>query len=89
MAFHVGQKVVCICDPVPQPDCPYPIFKKGEIYTVALLEEEYGYVFITVRELHPRVTGEASGFRPVVERETDISVFKAMLNKSPANKETV
>ena len=82
MTFHVGQKVVCIKHPIPHPWCRYPVFVKGSVYTVAALDDLEGEVFIAVRELHWSVFGNISGFRPVVERKTDISIFTAMLNTS-------
>lgn len=85
MTFRVGQKVVCIKEPIPQADCKYAIFEKGALYTVTLIEECSLGTFITVAELHPNVTGEACGFRPVVERKTDISVFTKMLTGKKVN----
>lgn len=79
--FRIGQKVVCIRSAIPVPECPYPIFKKDDVYTVARFEEEDGEVFIAVEELHPLVTGHVSGFRPIVDRKTDISVFQEILRK--------
>lgn len=81
--FSVGQKVVCIREPIPGHGCPYPIFKKGSVYTVASIEVIDEGSFISVVELHPLVTGEISGFRPIVSRKTSIEIFKAMLNPSP------
>lgn len=94
--FHVGQKVVCVrhpedleyncgCSNVPQ-------FK--QIYTIRGLETDpsNGEVYLLLEEivnpprLYPDGYGEEcfhhSGFRPVIERKTDISVFTALLNTS-------
>lgn len=79
MAFRVGQKVVCVAEPISDPRCVHPIFQKGSVYTVSLIEEYEGEAFITVAELHPTVTGQACGFRPIVERKTDISFAHEIL----------
>jgi hypothetical protein len=82
MIFRVGQKVVCVGEVIPDPSCAFPIFQKGAVYTVSLIEEFGGFTFLTVAELHPCVTGEASGFRPIVERKTDISFAHEILRKA-------
>lgn len=82
MAFHIGQKVICVLDATPIPECPFPIFKKNAVYTIARFDEEDGDTYIAVAELHPLVTGLISGFRPIVERKTDISIFTALLTPS-------
>lgn len=84
MTFRIGQKVVCIKEPIPQADCPYRIFQKDAIYTVAGFDEDVDGTYISVAELHPRVTGHIEGFRPVVDRRTDISVFTEILRTTKA-----
>ena len=76
--FRVGQKVVCIDDHDTE------LVKRNALYIVS---GGYGK-YVTLDGVHG-VTGRADGmlarrFRPVVERKTDISVFKAMLNNAPA-----
>jgi hypothetical protein len=86
MAFRVGQKVVCVKGPRRHRNVNQP--KVGEIYTIRLiypssLTGEPGFLLEEiVNGLHPngREYGfYADRFRPVVERKTDISIFKAML----------
>lgn len=87
MTFRVGQKVVCIKDPVCRiNDMGLRGYRKGCVYTVAALEviEPYG-LFISVEELHPDSKGHHLGFRPIVEQTTDISIFTKMLNPSKVN----
>lgn len=67
---------------------------KGEVYTVRALHSDYGYpIVLLVEVVNPlRFYGDIfdfteqgfdpDRFRPVVERKTDISIFKAMLNPS-------
>ena len=87
MAFYVGQKVVCVDDrPFFSEGVPVPLVL-GRIYTVAgfdnhdclVLVEQPGRNFAGWRS---DLGYQKSRFRPVVERKTDISIFKAMLNPS-------
>lgn len=81
MAFHVGQKVVCVDDD----DGSSALIKKGRIYTISAIVG--GYL-----EFCERDTWSANGykgwyawrFRPVVEPKTDISIFTAMLTPKKA-----
>lgn len=80
--FRVGMKVECIREPLPGHGCPYPIFKKGSIYTVASIEAVEDETFITVTELHPLVSGEIAGFRPIVSRRASIKFAHEILRKA-------
>jgi hypothetical protein len=82
--FHVGQKVVCVdasdgeWNDIRGGATGYLV--EGEVYTVASIRKEPEVTFL-------RLEGVFSGwasirFRPVVERKTDISIFRAMLNPS-------
>ena len=82
--FRVGTKVECIREPLPGHGCPYPIFKKGSIYTVASVEAVGDETFITVVELHPLVSGEIAGFRPIVSRPTSIEFAHEILRSVSA-----
>jgi hypothetical protein len=88
MTFHVGQKVVCVVEF----DGHYgqEIFpKRGGIYTVRTAEVEDDGQWIRLHEIvnpaakyaerFDECMFAACGFRPVVERKTDISIFKKML----------
>jgi hypothetical protein len=85
MAFYVGQRVVCVRD---DNDVfgREMIIKKGSIYTVAsLVTSNWGRDGVTLVEVSPPpgVVGWLNElFRPITERKTDISIFKAMLNPS-------
>lgn len=85
--FHVGQKVVCV-HPGPWFDINTNIPairgthpELGSVYVVVHCNNhpvlpEYPFVEI---DAFPRVMLDARCFRPVVERKTDISIFKKML----------
>ena len=84
--FRVGQKVVCV-------DSGRDLLGrksnlvKGQIYTVAGTYQVQDKVAVTLCEVEPGddcIGWWASRFRPIVERKTDISIFKAML--TPAGK---
>ena len=96
MAFHVGQKVVCIDDRpsgTSQPCC----LKRGTIYTVRALGScpVTGRPSICLEEIihpiHPTWRVEwaylQERFRPVVDQRTDISIFRRMLNPTGPTKE--
>ena len=92
--FRVGQKVVCIDDEEREGPGEYTVLPvKGRVYTVrgvASWQWNSGVsgVGVYLEELYRPLTsfGEApwgcDRFRPVVERKTDISIFKAMLTPS-------
>ena len=82
--FYVGQKVVCIADRKgPVNDLGLPSFVKGRVYTITSFYEESPHgLFLCVAELDQRVGGQVHGFRPIVERKTDISIFTEMLTKT-------
>lgn len=100
MTFRVGQKVVCV-DTWPRGNLrlmwdkfwhPYKSPVKGEIYTICgIFTDETGNLHLELIELPNRddywLDGfYACGFRPLIERKTDISVFTKMLTdtKIPA-----
>jgi hypothetical protein len=92
MNFYVGQKVVCIDAQHPQTLSgwwrelwhPYEHAVEGRIYTISNLYSN-GDGMIELVELPAPETDVwcagfyAGGFRPVVERKTDISIFTKML----------
>ena len=92
--FRVGQKVVCISGPARRDMVTDPVV--GDVYTVrGINKDQRGDIGIHLAEIvnRPRriisLGGEirepgffAYHFRPVVQRKTDISIFKAMLNPS-------
>jgi hypothetical protein len=73
--FYVGQKVVCV------DDHDTDLVSKGGLYVVRVVRLPY-LELSGVRGLGWNDGMMASRFRPVVERKTDISIFKAMLNPS-------
>jgi hypothetical protein len=86
--WHVGMKVVCIaCSAV----WVRPLVV-GKIYTLRAIikhpeTDEIGVYLEEVRnDIHPRYGMErgyfAAAFRPIQPRETDISIFTAMLTGS-------
>lgn len=91
--FRVGMKVVCIDDdfnaqgfvPVFVTDLPM----RGNVYTISRIEADDDGIWLFLEEVASRIDViggwcEASfgseGFRPLRERKTDISVFRALLN---------
>jgi hypothetical protein len=82
MNFRVGQKVVCV-DSATRFIPGSTGLVEGAIYTV--IETGVGLfcgeLWITVAEVAARSDEGffANRFRPVVERKTDISIFKKML----------
>lgn len=101
MSFRVGQKVVCVFDgsyhqPAKNWQTGSEIFE-GRVYTVRTCGDTYqGFPGIKLQEVILNgwksgiqlkdVCYRASRFRPVAERKTYISIFKAMLKdvKEPA-----
>ena len=91
MSFHPGQKIVCINDDwgVPPAGFPAPpsLPQKGSVYHFAG-PDPTNDAFLFVEEInHWRdpefglcgITFDASHFRPLDERATDISVFNTLL----------
>lgn len=77
--WHVGMKVVCV-----DARGASRLLRANEIYTIRFLEPE----FVGLEE--PSTWSDEAGaeagwfkwrFRPVQPRQTDISMFTAMLNK--------
>lgn len=94
--LYVGQKVVCVNDTVGIFDKPHINYKKnlglnvvkGEVYTISQLinhpDGSYCVKLVGVPDRNCRDFGyNIKRFRPAVEKKTDISIFKSMLNKTP------
>jgi len=91
VAFHVGQKVVCVA--VPQRGVyPDVLPEIGVIYTIRDVFDHIAGTFVRVHEIKNPVRlyediGMAEcrfttlAFRPVVERKTSIKVFEEILNR--------
>lgn len=90
MAFYVGQKVVCIHEPRASQIAKWPGSHwphKGGVYTIRAINvwptetllrlAELDNSHFTISRIEPGF--DASHFRPVVERKTDISIFTKML----------
>lgn len=81
MTFHVGQKVVCV-------DASEASFGRksrliqGDRYTIRAVFEFRGDTGVLLDEVDPGSSPGwyATRFRSVVERETDIAIFQAMLS---------
>jgi hypothetical protein len=93
--FHVGQQVVCI-DAKPDRLIGAKPLTRGKVYTIRAIEQGPGWrhpgwgihlegIWIFYPDegvewaFHPR------RFRPVVQRPTNIEIFKQMLAAVPAN----
>lgn len=90
--FFRGQKVVCISDDWGF-HCPACMAlhvltyglppEKGKTYVIAdMREDEDGAVFLMLEGFRPGVAFHSEHFRPLVEKQTDISVFKEILEPS-------
>lgn len=98
--FHVGQKVVCVDDKFTLPVHPCDrLLRKGGVYTVGWVgvstckrdpSPTLGVHLVEIAREPSRPEGRAlpyraTRFRPVIERKTDISIFKSMLTPSRVN----
>jgi hypothetical protein len=83
MTFRVGQKVVCV-DASPGERSGERSLTKGAVYIVTGLPHRHG-MFVCGAPTPNPFGWDFSRFRPVVERKTDISIFKKMLR--PVSKE--
>ena len=91
--FRVGQRVVCV-DATWRNRKITCVLTKGVVYTIrGFCETSGGFIGLLLEEIiQPDgflENGQERGFykdrfRPIVERKTDISIFKAML--TPAGK---
>lgn len=82
MAFRVGQKVVCVRA------AGNHMLSEGQVYTVsgiATHRDGRPSVFLAevVHDWTPHIPFYADRFRHIVEKKTDISIFTAMLDKTP------
>lgn len=101
--FYVGQKVVCINDQTidPKPGArPAQLdgITRGRVYTIRHVSAApfHGIRLVEIFRCQPRYYGggymvdlpyDASRFRPVVERKTDISIFHRILRDASKNVE--
>ncbi len=88
MAFYVGQKVVCvetgpITNEIGSTHAAHQL-TIGCVYTIKeIVAQGRGLVLVEARN-KPGCNGfNARRFRPAVERKTDISALKALLNTVP------
>ncbi|MCO5072076.1 MAG: hypothetical protein M9944_12800 [Rhizobiaceae bacterium] len=99
--WHAGMKVVCV-DNAPFQGCRWPsedeIPVVGNHYTISsVMVDDEGLVIVhleelkrskwSVRRFGPLAGYAAWRFRPVQTRKTDISIFTAMLDRVPSQKE--
>lgn len=87
MNFRVGQKVVCVLEPLM---CNPKHLKKGEVYTISkagLISPSTGEPLVALKE-HGDQGYFARRFRPLVERKTDtgIAILKSILDEVNAGK---
>lgn len=78
--FRVGMNVVCINDSNTE------LVRAGSVYTIVRVYKEFLELAGIMPNGHPLPGMNASRFRPIVERKTDISLFKAML--TPAREDS-
>lgn len=78
--FRVGQKVVCIIESHRWETFGCAVPEAGRVYTICALDPSEELLCLCLQELDEGYPSYwATGFRPVSERSTDISVFQAML----------
>lgn len=92
--FHVGQKVVCVYSGTWQVHGHETTPKHGCVYTIRAIDPSTskgpGLLFYEIKNRPDQYVGPngwrliekrwwAMRFRPIQERKTDISIFKAML----------
>lgn len=96
MTFHVGQKVVCINKmswklnhgPAVHPPSDIGNFPRYlGVYEISSMATHSGFTWLTLRECDPRCEFPTIYFRPIVERETNISIFKEILNSASRGRE--
>lgn len=92
MTFRIGQKIVCVDDVFTAADGGGDLPKRGCVYTVRWIgcrPTDGDTPGVMLYEIHGGFTPfgieycfAVHRFRPLVERKTDISIFKRMLNPS-------
>lgn len=86
MAFYVSQKVECVDDgPSKFTGIVAGDLKRGDVYTISAVGRHCSHPVVWLVEKDPgpgHYCFDARRFRPITERKTDISIFKAMLNPS-------
>ena len=84
MTFRVGQKIVCIDDSNCTCGKPSGLILR-DVYTVVWTSSYFGEPVVHLAEyqdMEGHSGALASRFRPLVEKKTDISIFKKMLTPS-------
>lgn len=93
--FAIGQKVVCVGMKIPEGVQPARKIKRGDILTIRDIRAcmrsnglfQIGLYFNeVVNDIGfdgNELDFDHRAFRPLVEKKTDISIFKEMLNRSP------
>lgn len=80
MTFRIGQRVVC----VEGSSWHLAPLIKGDVYTITNIGMFLGGLHVDVAEAcsrySPKLQWRADRFRPLADKQTDISVFTAMLN---------
>lgn len=93
MSFHVGQRVVCVDDRYTTHSNRRELYS-GNVYTIRRLDTVDGMPCVCLHEIPLRYSPSrgwidypfrATRFRPV--KETDISIFTAMLAPTPKQKQ--
>ena len=85
--FRINQKVVCV-DDSPDPAGRPLLVYRGGVYTVARLVSDWtGEPGVLLVEVSPVDAPGwlAARFRPIVERKTDISIYREILNRETAD----
>lgn len=94
--FRVGQKVVCVddewgdfgwCGEKAVKHNLHRLPMINEVLTIRLIHAKADQVFLGFHEI-PVATWSFIKFRPLSEKQTDISIFKALLTPSKEKVET-
>lgn len=82
---YVGQKVVCVGEPMFKPIAMEPIPSIGEIYTIIkIVISSKGNVYFQLKEIEPKfyteMNWEYNMFRPVQSTEKGMEILRGLLN---------
>jgi hypothetical protein len=93
--FRAGQRVLCI-DAAPNPLWPHKVLTAGKIYTIRAVDRGengkwkspgWGIHLEGILVVYPGRRSEwafnPKRFRPIIDRPTDIEIFRRMLHEQP------
>jgi hypothetical protein len=98
ITFHAGQRVVCV-DASPNRRCGLKLLARGKIYIIRAIDEKpdweapgWGVHLEGIWVIHPDIDSKwpihPKRFRPVVDRPTNIEIFRKLLAGVPPKEPT-